>query len=678
MKPRVIIIILTFIFLLLFSSCTAESGKDNPDAHSHVWVDGVCNICGYDSIEGNLQYALSGDGSYYTVRGIGTFTGDTLIIRGEYNGKPVTKIESKAFLNCNDIIEVVINERIIEIGSQAFENCSKLSSINLPESLTTIDDNAFYNCSMLENVELPSNIFSIGYSAFGSCNNLKYNYVGIDPDYPQDGNLYLGNKKNPYLVLMYNIYSETITYAKKISVHNDTKVIAASALNNMLYATEIQLPNNLVNIGKGAFNSCSAIQEIKIPDSTIQIEDSAFYNCKQLSTLYLGEGISYMGKSNIYNSLFEGCNSLCNIHIPSIKDWLEIEFANEQSNPLNSSNTYNRVSLFIDNVEVTNVKVPESITKINNYAFYGYKQLKNVSMHDNVTKIGDRAFYSCTSLENITLSPNLIDLGTELFNECSNLTYSIYDNGCYLGSIDNPYLILVKSKSKEITSCKINEKTKIIMEAFSSCINLESLIIPDSVVNIYWEKCFEGCNGLKSVTIGNGILSIDDYAFENCDKLQSVTIPMSVKAIGKNAFAYCFNLESIIYEGTMGEWENLNKGIGWDHNTDNYKVYSSDMKKGLAKNNVFLRSFLKIAGNELGRRITIIAFSSICAIIVVVLIIKRYVISFAKRQKAKKSPKEKNSIVKNIQAESESWTCECGTTNSSSTEVCQNCFEKRR
>ncbi len=43
-------------------------------------------------------------------------------------------------------------------------------------------------------------------------------------------------------------------------------------------------------------------------------------------------------------------------------------------------------------------------------------------------------------------------------------------------------------------------------------------------------------DSIKTVVIGNGILSIGQRAFEGCSKLTSVTIPDSVKSIDSHAF----------------------------------------------------------------------------------------------------------------------------------------------
>ena len=60
------------------------------------------------------------------------------------------------------------------------------------------------------------------------------------------------------------------------------------------------------------------------------------------------------------------------------------------------------------------------------------------------------------------------------------------------------------------------------------------------------EKAFNGCSGLTSVTIPEGVISIGNYTFYRCSNLTSVTIPGSVKSIGHDAFSLCRSLTSAV------------------------------------------------------------------------------------------------------------------------------------
>ena len=65
-------------------------------------------------------------------------------------------------------------------------------------------------------------------------------------------------------------------------------------------------------------------------------------------------------------------------------------------------------------------------------------------------------------------------------------------------------------------------------------INLESMIIPDSVI------------------------SISDRAFEDCSSLTTIVISSSVTSIGRAAFDGCSSLTVVYYTGTEAEWAAIN------------------------------------------------------------------------------------------------------------------------
>ncbi len=77
--------------------------------------------------------------------------------------------------------------------------------------------------------------------------------------------------------------------------------------------------------------------------------------------------------------------------------------------------------------------------------------------------------------------------------------------------------------------------------AFSYCVGMSSITIPNSVTSI-GEKAFEDCTSLTSVTIPNSVTTIGQYAFLYCTSLTSVTIPNSVTTIGIGTFFNCSGL----------------------------------------------------------------------------------------------------------------------------------------
>ena len=191
------------------------------------------------------------------------------------------------------------------------------------------------------------------------------------------------------------------------------------------------------------------------------------------------------------------------------------------------------------------VIIGNGVTSIGNCAFCNCSISSLVEIPDSVTHIGDCAFYNCSKLGRVEISDSVLSIGDNAFSGCSALNYNTFDNACYLGNKNNPFVALVKSASKDITSCIIADTTKVICySAFSSCSSLTSVTIPDSVISI-GRYSFQGCTGLTSMTIPNSVTSISEGTFSSCTHLDSVNITDSVRSIERHAFFGCTLLKSV-------------------------------------------------------------------------------------------------------------------------------------
>ncbi len=331
--------------------------------------------------------------------------------------------------------------------------------------------------------------------------------------------------------------------------------------------TKITISSGLTAIGSGAFAHRTSLTSVTIPNSVTSIGNDAFYNCKSLEDVYYqgtledwckikfdnyGSNPCYNG-ANLYisgelltnvvvpNSVtsigkftFSGCTSLMSVTIP------------DSVTSIGYGTFYNCTSL-------TSVTLPDSVTSISSSAFYKCTSLTSVTIGDSVTSIGEDAFRSCTSLTSATVPDSVTSIGNSVFSGCTSLEYNEYDNAYYLGNSSNPYVVLVKAKSTDITSCDINSNTKFIHSS-----------------------AFYNCTSLTSVTIPESVTSIDDETFHGCTSLSSVTIPDSITSIGQFAFYDCTSLTEIHYNGTKVQWNSISKDSYWNSNTGKYTVYCTD------------------------------------------------------------------------------------------------------
>ena len=99
---------------------------------------------------------------------------------------------------------------------------------------------------------------------------------------------------------------------------------------------------------------------------------------------------------------------------------------------------------------------------------------------------------------------------------------------------------LLKSPTTLSGTYSIKETTEIICDrAFSGCINLTSIGVPNSVKDI-GEWAFAGCSLLSSIDIPNSVISIGNNAFALCSSLKHISIPESVICLNGNPFCYWY------------------------------------------------------------------------------------------------------------------------------------------
>ena len=204
--------------------------------------------------------------------------------------------------------------------------------------------------------------------------------------------------------------------------------------------------------------------------------------------------------------------------------------------------------------------------------FEGCTSLESFTIPLNSTVIPYACFSGCSSLTSITIPESVTSIRRDAFNNTGiyNDESNWENNVLY---IDN---CLISAKESISGSYTIKENTRLIADwAFEDCKSLTSVTIPNRVTSI-GDYVFYGCKGLTSITIPNSVTSIGYSAFSDCYALTSVTIPNSVTSIGDYVFYGCKGLTSITFEGTMEQWNAVEKYDFWNKNVPATYVQCTD------------------------------------------------------------------------------------------------------
>ena len=310
-------------------------------------------------------------------------------------------------------------------------------------------------------------------------------------------------------------------------------------------------------IGKKAFAGCKKITSVYIPGTVTAIEKGSFENCLSLQGIVIPDGVTTIGKG-----AFSGCSSLERMTLPFVggdkNDTIGSEinlfgyiFGNSRyKNGLRTEQWYTDYSkhfIFYLPSALKEVNIIGGV--IGRGAFSDCTNLKSIIVGNGVTSIGYEAFSGCSSLESMIL-PFVGENKNETSASKLTLFGYIFGTSYYTGGVAteqwfnswsyNAETYYIPSTLKSVTITGGN----ILYQAFHNCKDITSVTIGDSVTSIgeYAFRCFPG---LTSVTICNGVTSIEDWAFCDCSNLTSITIPDSVTRICSSAFRKCTSLTSI-------------------------------------------------------------------------------------------------------------------------------------
>ena len=535
------------------------------------------------------------------------------------NSNPFT-VSQNIYANEAKLNTITIPATVTEIGQYAFDGFRGDLIIAEGNPMTKIGDYAFYGYKGSSTITIPTTVTEIGQYAFSYCDYAKLIFPEESRIEKLGDGAFGGNVRIDNVVIAEGVTTlGSLNGAKglrKITLPNTlTELPSMQGCRSML---SLVIPESVTTIPSYAFSGSTKLAEVyNLSNVTIDTTqwgfevhtsldepsiyerdgDFVFVNDNGKYTLWFYEGdstdvvfpLTHNDEPFVYS--LNCVPHPVKITFPTIEPpYFGDPYGNEvfQLNEIFDYNTWE----FIEEVKILSGRVFGSIDTFRaptrpSPPYDQPNNIKRVYIPNNICRVDD----------------TFGDLPDACFNE--------YENGIYIGSEDNPYLVLVDTKSEDVTSLDIHDGCRAIdAYVFFNRELLTHLSIPDSVVYIssssylnelnlenavvYDNATYignetnpyavlmkvndltitsidipettkviapgafcdintgKGCSDLTSLTLPNGLKGIGMYSFALAG-ITSLTIPDGVEYIDVGAFVGCSNPQNVVLPNTMKE-----------------------------------------------------------------------------------------------------------------------------
>lgn len=325
----------------------------------------------------------------------------------------------------------------------------------------------------------------------------------------------------------------------------------------------------VVGIGANAFYKCTLNEQaiLQLPEGFIFIDEGAF-SYTELGSLKMPTTMQFIVETAFNNNKLAGMTVLAGnpyfAHLASTQGTVTYTMLTNKEKTKIIAAPGAKPTQFSSGgtTYLTSITIPDQITEIGDYAFFGNPTLKTVNFHAGITRIGMGAFYetqltrvnipnpdceignSCFSnsqVSSVTLPQGMKRLGRHVFFYCTNLTSLTLPEGmeeigmmcfgsCNLTSVNLP------STMVKLDSCSLQDNP------FTS-INLKN-------VKFVGRQAFSQCTNLTSITSNGKLEEIDGAAFTRCP-LTTAYLPEGMKTINMNAYFRCTSMNSFTVPATV-------------------------------------------------------------------------------------------------------------------------------
>lgn len=400
--------------------------------------------------------------------------------------------------------------RVIGLGSRALAHQQKLTALTLPEGMTFVGDGALSMCTALEEISLPATLQTISATALEGCRALRA--IQVAP-------------ANPTMLCLQGVLCS-----------RDGALLRYPAA---LAAERYDIPQSVRAIGAHAFGGCRALRELRVHGQVSQIGERAFEGC--------GELVLQVERDSFAHKWAE--NNGVRFALPADP---HAEYTTEDMTGGCVVTGYTG--------QAEKLTIPQEIRgrrvlEVGSRAFSGQTTIREVVVPEGVTAIANEAFRMCSSLETISLPATLLTISATALLNCAALrridvapaNRRLMIRGGMLCSRDG--VLLRCPEALDIDRLTVPEYIREIGDdAFSGCRKLRAIRLGH--VSALGSRAFLGC-GLRSVTVPEGVKTLQMGVFGYCVELQSLSLPASIEWIDTNAFINCAVQKYLVHENSF-------------------------------------------------------------------------------------------------------------------------------
>ena len=580
----------------------------------------------YDCYRNNLARAFFKNGSLVTVKLPESMTevgedifADCKTLRGVKLPEGVAHIEGAAFQGCNILEKLNFPAKLTSVGDNAFRSCLSLELDNLPNSLLYVGREAFcdvplkalkldrkvemgagaFSNTPITEIEMATPCDSILGETFSNCPNLTkitigegLKYIGYNafsnspikeanlPSTLRDISSYAFLGYSSYCPFINDIQPENhIRYIGKVAYQcvdrdleeytiKDGTVTLADELFESSQGNAFHIPASVEQIGNRAF----AYTQIKALPEMLglkRIGGEAFYGCKNLKKLTIPETVEYIGGGAFY-----GCSNIWSLTYNAIN--AECESFMEPNAPLEKIVIGGKVRRLPNGIfsgrEFTEVTLPACLERIDEFAFYGCKNLTTINLSDSIRYIGDNAFYGCSSLKNIHWPLRLTTIGSRAFRQTALETISLPEGVTSVG--DGAFYICPFAKTVYIPStANVEDDINYYfeLEEGGNCVITCMSPIPHPQAR-HWNV------GVAAIKVPAELVEQYKAQFPDiADKIMAVNQVGAMDKDSKTSFAAGISEEADLGDAVIGDvYVTVGDGDGYD-STDGSIVLNSTM-----------------------------------------------------------------------------------------------------